>query len=199
MSNALRKSDFEDEDYDYCTYNEYASWQLKEGERFELIDGVVYEMAAPSAAHQLISGELFRQIANFLHRKPCKVFAVPYDVRLFYERDGTDDTVVQPDIVVVCDEKKRGKEGCRGTPDFVIEILSPSNSGEEMNRKFIVYMEAGVREYWVVSPEAKTITAFCLKDESYHASIYKLSSTPPLAPIGVLEGLSITLEDLFNQ
>ena len=197
MSNALRKSDFEDDDY--FTYNDYASWQLKEGERFELIDGEAYEMAAPSETHQLISWELFLQIGIYLRGKPCKVFGAPYDVRLFYERDGTDDTVVQPDITVVCDEKKRGKEGCRGAPDFVIEILSPSNTAEEMNRKFIVYMEAGVREYWVVSPEAKTITAFRLKDESYQTSIYKLSSAPSLAPVGVLEGLSITLEDVFNQ
>ncbi|MDR0663586.1 MAG: Uma2 family endonuclease, partial [Spirochaetaceae bacterium] len=129
------------------TYADYKDWELDAGERFELIDGIAYAMAAPNDSHQAISGEIFRQIANYLHGKPCKVRSAPYDVRLFYAEDESDDTVVQPDISVICDEKKRGPEGCRGAPDLVVEVLSPSNTADETVRKFNLYMKAGVREY----------------------------------------------------
>ena len=144
----------------HFTYADYREWELAPGERYEIIHGEAYAMAGPGDRHQAISGELFRQIANFLHGKPCKTRSAPYDVRLFYEDDELDDTVVQPDISIICDEKKRGDEGCRGAPDFVLEILSPSNTAIEMSRKFNLYREAGVREYWVVDPETKTIQSY---------------------------------------
>ncbi len=92
------------------------------------------------------SRELFGQFYNYLHGKPCQVFYVPVDVRLFYEEDGSDDTVVQPDIIVICDKDKIAEESCHGAPDLVIEILSPSNTATEMERKFLLHREAGVRE-----------------------------------------------------
>ncbi|GHU66023.1 hypothetical protein FACS189447_06070 [Spirochaetia bacterium] len=179
---------------DYFTYADYRQWELKDGERYELIDGIAYALAAPSEIHQLISGEIFRQIANFLHGKPCKVFSAPYDVRLFYEEDESDDTVVQPDITVLCDKEKRSPEGCHGAPDMIIEILSPSNSGEDFIKKLNLYMEAGVKEYWIVSPVNKTVMVNILKDGTYYTVVYKADA---VLPVKTLEGLTITLSDVF--
>ncbi|MDR3247882.1 MAG: Uma2 family endonuclease, partial [Treponema sp.] len=114
MADALR-----DEEPRLFTYADYKSWELKEGERYELIHGVAYAMAGANTPHQSISMEISRQIANYLDGKPCKVFSAPYDVRLFYDEDDSDDTVVQPDLMIICDKNKLGKEGCRGAPDFV--------------------------------------------------------------------------------
>ena len=111
------------------TYTDYLTWP--EGERWELINGVAYNMSpAPSRRHQELSGELFRQIANHLKGKQCKVYDAPFDVRLSTagnESDNYIDTVVQPDIVVVCDPSKLDERGCKGAPDIVIEISSPQH------------------------------------------------------------------------
>ena len=176
------------------TYADYRSWELEEGERYELIGGKAYAMAAPNDRHQAVGGEIFRQLANYLYGKRCKVRAAPYDVRLFYEEDESDDTVVQPDISVICDEKKRGNEGCRGAPDQVVEILSPSNTGVEFIRKFNLYMKAGVREYWIVDPESKTVQAFVLRDGAYVGRVYDSGSSFSSA---VIEGLLIDLNGVF--
>ncbi|MDR1636807.1 MAG: Uma2 family endonuclease, partial [Treponema sp.] len=114
------------------TYADYKNWNPDEAGRYELIYGVAYAMAGANTVHQTMLGELFKQIAVFLTGKPCRVLPAPYDVRLFYEENESDDTVLQPDIIVVCDARKLGKEGCRGAPDFVTEILSPSNTAVEM-------------------------------------------------------------------
>jgi Uma2 family endonuclease len=191
MSDAALKLNDENRRF---TYAEYKAWELDEGERFELIDGIAYAMAAPNDSHQAILTELIRQIANYLHGKPCKARPAPYDVRLFYAEDESDDTVVQPDISVICDEKKRGPEGCRGAPDLVVEILSPSNTADEYVRKFNLYREAGVREYWIVSPALKTVQAFVLQDGAYTGTAYGSGAVLPSA---VLTGLSVTLHDVF--
>jgi Uma2 family endonuclease len=192
MSDAARVLD---EDWRY-TYKDYAAWELAPGERFELIHGVAYAMAAPSDRHQGILVELTRQIGNFLHGKPCKVRAAPYDVRLFYAKDDSDDTVVQPDLVVICDEKKRGQEGCRGAPDMTVEVLSPSNTAIEMERKLALYQAAGVREYWVVDPKNERVSVYRLVNGSYVMRRYKEQS---VIDSTALPGLNISLEDLFAE
>jgi Uma2 family endonuclease len=191
MSDAARK--LPDEEHRF-TYADYKAWELEEGERFELIQGTAYAMAAPNDFHQAVSGEIFRQIANYLHGKPCKVRPAPYDVRLFYAEDESDDTVVQPDISVICDERKRGPEGCRGAPDLVVEILSPSNIAEEYVRKFNLYMQAGVREYWIVAPLSKTVQAFVLQNGAYVGTV---CNSGGVLPSVVLEGFSIALSEVF--
>jgi Uma2 family endonuclease len=191
MSDAAKILSDEDRSF---TYADYKAWELDAGERYELIRGKAYAMSAPNDSHQGISGEIFRQIANYLHGKPCKVRAAPYDVRLFYEEDGSDDTVVQPDISVICDEKKRGPEGCRGAPDLIVEVLSPSNTSEEYVRKFNLYLKAGVREYWVVEPKLKTLQVFELQDGAYRGTVYDSAAT---FFSKALEGLSVTLGDVF--
>ena len=131
------------------TYADYMAWE--DGERWEIIEGVPYLMSpAPTWVHQGISGELFLQIATFLKGKPCKVYAAPFDVRLFPADDDSDDTVVQPDIVVVCDRSKLDRSGCRGAPDMLVEILSPSTARHDQLVKLQLYKKAGVREYWIV-------------------------------------------------
>ncbi|MDR2028022.1 MAG: Uma2 family endonuclease [Treponema sp.] len=180
----------------YFTYADYKTWELEEGERFELIDGTAYALAAPTDSHQAILAELTRQMGNYLQGKPCRVRPAPYDVRLFYAEDGSDDTVVQPDISVICDEKKRGPEGCRGAPDLVVEILSPSNTADEYVRKFNLYMKAGVREYWIVAPASKTVQSFVLHNNAYTGTVYDSGATLPSAAV---EGLSISLGAVFSD
>jgi Uma2 family endonuclease len=192
MSDAAKILSDEDRRF---TYADYKAWKLDERERFELIGGKAYAMAAPNDVHQAISGEIFRQMANYLYGKPCKVRSAPYDVRLFYEEDEGDDTVVQPDISVICDEKKRGAEGCLGAPDLIVEILSPSNTGEEYVRKFNLYLKAGVREYWIAAPELKILQVFELQDGVYSGTVYDSTAT---VFSKVLEGLSVTLSDVFT-
>jgi len=177
------------------TYADYKAWELKPGERYEIIYGEAYAMSAPNTAHQEILTELLKQFANFLTGKPCKVYPAPFDVRLFYEEDESDDTVVQPDITVVCDPEKRGPEGCRGAPDFVAEILSPSNTAIEMQRKFNLYHTAGVREYWVLDNEIKTLTVYIFDNEKIISRTYGEKDT---APVSVLNGLSIELAPVFT-
>jgi Uma2 family endonuclease len=192
----------------HWTYADYKAWELKPRERYEIINGEAYAMAAPNAFPQSILTELLKQIANFLTDKPCKVYPAPYDVRLFYKEDETDNTVVQPDISVICDKKKRGFEGCHGAPDFVVEILSPSNTAIEMRRKFNIYREAGVREYWVLDGEDKTLTVYLFEGKLPVASgptadvdqlITRSYGEKDKVPVTVLNGLSIELEPVFAE
>ena len=178
------------------TYADYKAWELKPRERYEIIYGEAYAMSAPNTAHQGMLMELGRQFANFLIGKPCKVYPAPFDVRLFYEEDESDDTVVQPDLTVICDKEKRGSEGCRGAPDFAAEILWPSNTAIEMQRKFNLYRTAGVREYWVLDNEHKTLTAYLFDGEKSISRTYGEKDT---APVSVLNGLSIELAPVFTK
>ena len=179
----------------HYTYEDYYSWD--DGKRWELIEGVPYEMFAmapgPSGSHQGISVSLTRQLSTFLLGKPCKVFHAPYDVRL--NADTDDDTVVQPDLVVICDQSKRDERGCKGAPDMVVEILSKSTAQYDRVTKFNLYQNAGVREYWIVDPESRTIAAHILENGRYLVTAY---GDKGVAPVYVLEGCEIVLEDVFE-
>ena len=178
------------------TYADYKEWELDVGERYELVYGVPYAMSAPNERHQSILMELSGQLYMFLRGKPCKVYVAPFDVRLFYEEDESDDTVVQPDIMVICDKEKRGYEGCRGAPDLVVEILSPSNTAIEMERKFKLYRDAGVREYWVVDPENKGLAVHHFQNNAIFGNTYGDADT---VPVDILPGLNIVLEQVFAE
>ena len=180
----------------HWTYADYKAWELKPRERYEIIHGYAYAMSAPNAFHQAMLTEMVRQFANFLTGKPCRVYPAPYDVRLFYEEDESDDTVVQPDISVVCDPKKRGREGCRGAPDLVVEILSPSNTAIEMQRKFEAYRDAGVAEYWVLNSEHKKLTVYLFEGEKFVSRTY---GEKDAAPVSVLQGLTVELASVFAE
>jgi len=178
------------------TYADYKEWELDEGERYELIYGEAFAMSGSNTRHQVILMELLSQFHAYLRGKPCRVFPAPYDVRLFYEEDESDDTVVQPDIMVICDKDKIGPEGCRGAPDLVIEILSPSNTAAEMERKLNLYRRAGVREYWVVDTEHSELTVYCFTEGgAITTNSWKAADTVPVA---ILPGFSIALEQVFE-
>ncbi len=185
------------------TYNDYLTWQFDE--MVELIRGKIFRMSpAPLSAHQWISGEIYVQIYDYLRGKKCKAFYAPFDVRLPLPRDKqTDtkiDTVVQPDICVICDLSKIDRRGCLGAPDWIIEILSKSTSKKDMIDKFDVYQNAGVKEYWVVHPETEMVSAFVLDDKG----IYEQVRTTPFVntesvPVHVFPGFEIVLKDIFPQ
>jgi len=175
------------------TYADYASWD--DDNRYELIDGVVHAMSAPSLLHQNISMELSRQLANYLVGKPCRVLAAPSDVCLFGKGDE-DDTVVQPDVLVICDERKleNGKY-CNGAPDLVIEILSSSTASLDRIKKLNIYLQSGVREYWIIDPIDNSVVVNVLENSKYVISNYKGTDT---VPVFVLDGCNISLADVFQ-
>ncbi|MDR3193297.1 MAG: Uma2 family endonuclease [Treponema sp.] len=176
------------------TYADYLTWNGPE--RFQLLEGEVFMMASPTVDHQAISIELSGQIRNFLRGKACRVFAAPLDVRLFPREDQGDDTVVQPDILVVCDRTRLGRNSVNGPPDLVIEINSPSNTLGEMFKKFRLYLEAGVREYWIIMPELKQAQVHILEEGRYLSTVYHEDA---LVPVTILPPLSIDLKTLWAE
>lgn len=146
------------------TVKDYRSWP--DDQRWELIDGVPHAMApGAGVSHQSLAGEIFFLLRSYLHGKSCRVFTAPFDVYLSDEEDG--NTVVQPDVLVVCDPKKITKRGVAGAPDIVIEVLSPSTAGRDFAEKLPLYQREGVPEYWIVSPEEKNIYQYVLTDGQY--------------------------------
>jgi len=181
------------------TYADYLTWD--DTERWELIDGVPYNMSpAPSRRHQQISGELLRQFANFLKGKPCQVYAAPFDVRLPEADENVSDisTVVQPDIAVICDADKLDDAGCSGAPDLIVEITSPSTSRKDHKEKFFRYERAGVREYWLVEPDANTVTVFTLGIDTRYGRPDVYSDDETIS-VGVLPELVIDLALAFRK
>ena len=141
------------------TYDDYLTWP--DEPRKEIINGVSYAMSSPTVRHQELSMRLSVVMGPFFKGKPCRLFVAPLDVVL------SEDTVVQPDLLVVCDPKKITGACIRGTPDLVIEILSPSSASYDRLLKFKRYADAGVKEYWLVSPELALIEIFTLDGESF--------------------------------
>jgi len=177
---------------EYLTYKDYLN--LDDGVRYELIDGVLYNMAAPTVFHQRISKRLFKWLDDFLEGRKCEAFYSPIDVRL--KADKHDDVVVQPDIVVVCDKNKIDKKGIIGAPDLVIEILSPSSGYVDKVLKHKKYQESGVREYWIVDPTHKTVDVYLPLDGKYFPRHYGGDN---IVPVQILAGLDIYLEKLFLE
>lgn len=129
---------------------------LPEDKRVEVFDGVVYDMASSSQIHQAISMELSNIIYNYIKSKKgsCQLFSAPFDVKL----SDKPLTIVQPDIMVICDKDKLDGKRCNGAPDFIIEIVSPGNPSDDYIRKLYYYKNYGVREYWIVDSRKKTVT-----------------------------------------
>ena len=182
------------------TYGQYYQWD--DGERWELIDGVPYNMTpAPRRRHQGISINLLLLMGTFLKGKSCKVYHAPFDVRLpdFGEQHDDDvPTVVQPDLVVVCDEKKLDDRGCRGAPDMVVEILSPSTSRKDITVKFDLYERHGVREYWVIHPGEDSLMIFTLGEDGRYGRPRGFGRGDIVAST-VLEGLELAIDEVFAE
>jgi Uma2 family endonuclease len=155
-------------DLERHTYADYLTWP--DEMRYELIDGLAYAMGpAPARRHQEIAGEVFRQIADALEGSPCRSYIAPFDVRLprANEVDDAVDTVVQPDISVICDKIKLDERGCRGAPDWVVEVLSPRTASHDQIVKRALYERVGVREFWLVHPVDNLVTIYLLENGVY--------------------------------
>lgn len=179
------------------TYADYLSWP--EDVRYELIDGEAFLMVAPDMAHQDIVLEVGSQLRNALQGKPCRPFIAPFDVRLPKpgEQDAQTSTVVQPDVMVVCDPSKLDRRGVNGAPDLVVEVLSPSTASHDHVLKRRVYERAGVREYWLVHPTDRVLHVYLLGDDGYgkpHTQELQGSTR-----LGILPDIEIIWDDLVGR
>jgi len=168
--------------------------------RYELIDGNAYAMSpAPDLAHQDVAGEIYLQARLALKGKSCRAFIAPVDVRLpkQNETDESIDTVVQPDVLVVCDSSKLDRRGVRGAPDWIVEVLSPSTAGHDQIRKRNLYERHGVKEYWLVHPVDRVLTAYRLIDGEYgKPELYELNGE---TQVGVLPDIVIRWDELVMR
>ena len=165
------------------TYADYLRWEIKD--RLEILKGKIKMSPAPAISHQIVSGNLTGELYSYFKGKPCKLFAAPFDVVL-KSKKGTEDSVVQPDLCVVCDPKKlENDKRCLGAPDLIIEILSPGNSKKEMRNK-----------YWVVRPTDKEITQFVLENGKYRA--LRPIVEGDLIYSAIFPELSVATEDIFR-
>ncbi|GAA4201208.1 Uma2 family endonuclease [Pedobacter jeongneungensis] len=181
------------------SYADYLRFEFEE--RLEIIKGYIFRMSpAPSRIHQGVLTNIFGPIYNILKGKPCHVYTAPFDVRLAKktQKDKEIFTVVQPDLVVICDQSKLDKRGCIGAPDIVVEILSPGNSKKELISKYEVYEEAGVKEYWIISPEDKTFFRYLLDDQGKFQPT-KLLTEGEKVTTPILPGFTLILEEVFQD
>lgn len=184
--------------YGHYSYTDYLSWQLDE--MVELIRGKVFrQAAAPRLIHQRISGKIFNPICNFLQGKSCEVFSAPFDVRLPVSSRDPDkiNTVVQPDLCVVCDPEKLDDLGCLGAPDLIVEILSPGNNKKEIQLKYEVYETSGVKEYWLVHPDERTLLIYTLESGKYRPS--RLFTFGDWVRSLALPGFELDLDEVFGE
>ena len=184
-------------DTQHHTYADYLTWSADHGD--ELIDGVAYvrEPPGPSTAHQAIVVEICRQAANALQGKPWQVYVAPFDVRLpkADESDDQIDTVVQPDVLIVCDRTKLDTRGMRGAPDWVVEVLSPSTIGHDQIIKLAAYERAGVPEVWLIHPIDRTLTIYRLEAGRYTSpTVLELKGQTPIHGV---PGVSIDWDQLL--
>lgn len=180
------------------TYADYLSWP--DNERIEIIDGSPYFQAAPSRIHQEILSELHRQIANFLIGKECKVYPAPFHVvfDLEDEANGWENSknVCEPDISIICDKSKLDDSGCKGSPDLIIEIISPSTARKDKIEKFNLYERAKVKEYWIVEPQEKIVSVFTLEENQRYGRP-DLYTEVDQVKVSIFDGLNIDLASVF--
>jgi Uma2 family endonuclease len=174
----------------------------RDEERLELLDGEVYMLPAASMAHQMMQVALSSQLFYFLLGGSCKV-VTDAGLRLFAKEDNSDDVYFEPDVMVICDSAKITKNTCNGAPDFIIEILSPSNRSWDRFYKFNQYLKAGVGEYWIIDPEEKTVEVHRLMRDSGGRPFYKKDAyrwdEARSVPVTVLPGCEIDLSLIFDE
>jgi Uma2 family endonuclease len=185
-------------DQKHYTYGDYVTWG--DEARYELIDGIAYAMSpAPLIVHQEMVGYIHYKLMAALVGQPCRPFMAPVDVRLprHDEADDRIDTVVQPDVLVVCDPAKIDRRGVRGAPDLVVEVLSPSTASHDHIHKRRVYERAGVREYWLVHPTDRLVTIYRLENGVFgRPSVQALEG---VTAVGVLPGVEVAWDELVAR
>lgn len=151
-------------------YTEDDYYNLPENVRAELIDGAFYYMASPSRFHQRILSELHLAIGNYIksNAASCHVYPAPFAVKLF----NNHNTIIEPDISIICDLNKLTDKGCSGAPDWIIEIISPSNPSHDYIRKLNLYADAGVREYWIVNPMKENVLVYFFEENNFEVAAY---------------------------
>lgn len=185
-------------EYGRYSYADYLTWKI-EG-MVEIIHGKVFKMAAaPKRRHQEILLKIASHLYYFLRSQDCKAFIAPFDVRLpaHSSKDTDIYTVVQPDICVVCDLNKLDDAGCIGAPDLIVEILSPGNNKKEIQNKYAVYEESGVKEYWIIHPEEQTLLVYMLRNGKYEPS--KLFTLGDVVGSDCIQGFALDLDELFQN
>lgn len=182
----------------HYTYGDYRTWP--DDERWELIDGVAWNMcAAPNRRHQGLLGELYAQVAASIKKTGCRLYLAPFDVLLPESSDqGEDDVpnVVQPDLAGICDPAKLTPRGCLGAPDWVVEIISPWTMKKDLHEKFTLYERHGVREYWLIDPASRTMQVYRHEPPGRYGEALVLEENAEIAcPLG--EGVVVRLSELF--
>ena len=180
------------------TYADYLTWRFEQ--MTELIKGKLFIMSpAPASRHQQFSSSLLSQIFPHFDKQPCKVYHAPFDVRLIKGKKGDKEitTVVQPDICIICDETKIDEKGCVGSPDWIIEILSPSTAKKDYNEKYNLYQENGVKEYWIVNPDANCMHQYVLNEEGLYDEAGFFGRMDRVRP-SLFPELEIELEFVFK-
>jgi len=183
------------------TYADYLTWKFEE--RVELLKGWVVKMSpAPNMRHQEIATTITGEIYKFLENRPCKVFAAPFDVRLPLplnnQVDNSINTVVQPDVTVVCDLAKLDKQGCIGAPGIVVEVLSPGNTKKEMRDKLEIYQNAGIPEYWLVDPEHEFVLMYVLNELGIYTTTRPLTIGDQITSY-TLKGFTLDADKIFKE
>jgi Uma2 family endonuclease len=184
------------------TFADYFTWH--DDKRRELIDGFIQMMSpGPTSYHQSIAGNLLREISWYLKKKKkYKIFIAPFDVRLPNSANEINNdqiyTVVQPDICVICDLSKIDIKGCIGAPDMIIEIVSPATAKRDVEEKFQLYQKHGVREYWIVFPEDRSLNVFVL-DENLKYKLVGMYANDSKVKVNILEDLVIDLAEVFED
>lgn len=178
------------------TYSDYLTWL--DNERYELIDGVPYAMSpAPSRIHQEVIGELHLQIGNYLRGKDCRVYVAPFDVVLIDENNDTESSnnVVQPDITIICDKEKLNDKGCTGSPDMVVEVVSPSTASQDYVKKLNLYEKYLVKEYWIINTQNRNVFIYKLDGNKQYSEV-KAYSFKDKIPVGIFKDLIIDLNSI---
>ena len=199
MDFIIRESRPEAATQESFTYGDYLSWP--DEECWELIDGLPYRMsAAPSRLHQAISRELLTQFNLYLKGQTCKVYAAPFEVRLPKGKEAEEkiDTVVQPDLVVVCDPQKLDERGCKGAPDLVVEIISPHTAVIDMKIKRYLYERVGIKEYWLVDPANKIVQIYEGVDNGQYVKP-RIYTDHDQVKVGIFSDLNIDLALIFAE
>jgi len=184
------------------TYADYLTWQIDA--TVELIKGKIMAMSpAPGTSHQGISWQLSGVLFNFFKHQPCRAYTAPFDVRLYDRKKSVHDnqdiySVVQPDLCVICDTSKIDAKGCLGAPDWIIEILSPGNSKKEMQIKYQLYQESGVKEYWLVYPGEKAVHQFLLNEETEKYQLLNMYAGEDIATPVLFPDCRIDLQEVFE-
>ena len=187
-------------EHDRFTYADYLTWD--DDQRWELIDGEAFCMSpGPNRRHQELLLALARPFADYLDDKKCSIFVAPFDVCLTSDANESDvviDTVVQPDIFVVCDPGKLTDRACKGAPDLVVEILSPGTSKRDITVKFELYRRHGVKEYWLLYPNDRTLLVYRLSEEGKYASP-EVFGEGEVVPVPLLGDLTIDMGKVFRE